>query len=103
MISRNVGGPALRRLWVGGKLGKNKNKKTQGGPGGRTSRRGLGGALIIYNMLGAPVQRAAAAHLLRVLRHFYPFNVAAPDRVLGTPPGLAGPQKRKRRRKQASC
>ena len=68
-----------------------------------TSRRGLGGALIIYNMLGAPVQRAAAAHLLRVLRHFYPFNVAAPDRVLGTPPGLAGPQKRKRRRKQASC
>ena len=35
-------------------MGKNKNKKTQGGPGGRTSRRGLGGALIIYNMLGAP-------------------------------------------------
>ena len=84
-------------------MGKNKNKKTQGAPGARTSRRGLGGALIIYNMLGAPVQRAAAAHLLRVLRHFYPFNVAAPDRVLGTPPGLAGPQKRKRRRKQASC
>ena len=35
-------------------MGKNKSKKTQGAPGGRTSRRGLGGALIIYNMLGAP-------------------------------------------------
>ena len=47
-----------RRSGGCGWVGKNKNKKTQGGPGGRTSRRGLGGALIIYNMLGAPVQRS---------------------------------------------
>ena len=43
-----------RRSGGCGWVGKNKNKKTQGGPGGRTSRRGLGGALIIYNMLVAP-------------------------------------------------
>ena len=38
-------------------MGKNKNKKTQGAPGARTSRRGLGGGIdyiFTYNMLGAP-------------------------------------------------
>ena len=40
LISRNVGGPALRRLWVGGKKQKQENTRGPGGPHLQTRPRG---------------------------------------------------------------